>query len=140
MPNPHTLSEAAAPEAAISRAAVPEVTVPKAAVAEPLTGEARLRAAIRRLCRRCGRPHVRQDAPPQRVTLLRLLTTRCSAEDLRTLCFVLGINHEVLPGAGKAAHARELVAYFDRRQDLEALEEALTQLRPDLADEVRTEV
>ena len=140
MSNPHASSEAAVSEAAVPKAAVPKAAVPEAAVAEPLTGEARLRAAIRRLCRRCTRPHVRQDAPPQRVTLLRLLTTRCSAEDLRTLCFVLGINHEVLPGAGKAAHARELVAYFDRRQDLEALEEALTKLRPDLAGEVRTGV
>jgi len=76
------------------------------------------------------------NAPPRRVKLLNILTTRCSAEDLRTLCFVLGVNHEVLPGTGKAARARELVAYFDRRQDLDSLVAALGSLRPDLRDEL----
>jgi len=96
-------------------------------------GEARLRAAVRRARRRLAAP---DDMPPsRRVRLLHLLTTRCSAEDLRTLCFVLGVNHEVLPGTGKAARARELVAYFDRRQDLDSLVSALRSLRPDLAEE-----
>ena len=76
------------------------------------------------------------NAPPRRVKLLHILTTRCSAEDLRTLCFVLGVNHEVLPGTGKAARARELVAHFDRRQDLDSLVAALWSLRPDLGDQL----
>ena len=106
-------------------------------------GEARLRDAVRRIRQRLGsrepassaefdRPD--DNAPPRRVRLLHTLTTRCSAEDMRTLCFVLGVNHEVLPGTGKSARARELVAYFDRRQDLDSLIEALRSLRPDLAE------
>ena len=85
-------------------------------------GEARLRDAVRRARQRLrarepasrgigtpcesansyefGDPD--DNAPPRRVKLLHILTTRCSAEDLRTLCFVLGVNHEVLPGTGKA--------------------------------------
>ena len=119
-------------------------------------GEARLRDAVRRARERLGarEPASRgvgtpcesansyevwdpdDNAPPRRVKLLHILTTRCSAEDLRTLCFVLGVNHEVLPGTGKAARARELVAHFDRRQDLDSLVAALRSLRPDLEGEL----
>ena len=113
-------------------------------------GEARLRDAVRRARRRigsreranlgigmpCGSANSDDNAPPRRVKLLHLLTTRCSAEDLRTLCFVLGVNHEVLPGTGKAARARELVAYFDRRQDLDRLVEALRSLRQDVGEQL----
>jgi len=109
-------------------------------------GETRLRAAIRRAHRLIRRARlfprgpqpgssaarVGRDTAPQRVELLHILTTRCSAEDLRTLCFILGVNHEVLPGDGKVAHARELVAHYDRRQDLDTLTAALHRLRPDL--------
>ena len=36
-------------------------------------------------------------------------------EELRTLCFTLGIDYHNLPGEGKAAKARELVAYCERK-------------------------
>lgn len=44
-----------------------------------------------------------------------LLDAHFSEGDLRDLCFDLGIDYESLPGEGKRARARELVAYADRR-------------------------
>ena len=35
--------------------------------------------------------------------------------ELRTLCFDLGVNYDVLPGRGTADKARELLAYLDQR-------------------------
>jgi hypothetical protein len=55
------------------------------------------------------------------VTLRQILSTRLSEEELRTLCFDLGVDYENLGGESKAAHARELVSYFERRERLEDL-------------------
>jgi DNA-binding NarL/FixJ family response regulator len=38
-----------------------------------------------------------------------------SEDELRTLCFDMGIDYETLPAAGKDSKARELVAYIERR-------------------------
>jgi hypothetical protein len=55
------------------------------------------------------------------VTLRQILSTRLSEEELRTLCFDLGVDYENLGGESKAAHARELVSYFERRERLDDL-------------------
>jgi hypothetical protein len=52
--------------------------------------------------------------------------------EVRDLCFDLGIDYESLPGEGKAAKARELVAYCQRRNRLAELEAACLRLRPDV--------
>ncbi len=49
------------------------------------------------------------------INLRQILATRLSEEELRTLCFDLGVDYENLGGGSKAAHARELVSYFERR-------------------------
>ena len=66
------------------------------------SGEDALRAALHRLRRH-------RDGPPLRLRLAAALTDRCSAEDLRALCFLLGTDYELLNGPGKSAKARELV-------------------------------
>jgi hypothetical protein len=88
-------------------------------------GEAALREAIRSF---------RQDPceASQRMVLWILLRDRTSAEDLRNLCFLLDLDYDTLPGDGRSAKAREIVAHYERRKDLDALADALYQLRPDL--------
>jgi len=44
-----------------------------------------------------------------------LLAQHFSLEELRTLCFRLGLDIADLPGEGKSAKARELVTYMERR-------------------------
>lgn len=61
-----------------------------------------------------------------------MLRDRTSTEDLRNLCFLLDLDYDTLPGDGRSAKAREIVAHYDRREDLDALAAALHQLRPDI--------
>lgn len=49
------------------------------------------------------------------VRLHELLAQHFSLEELRTLCFRLGLDIADLPGEGKSAKARELVTYMERR-------------------------
>ena len=66
------------------------------------------------------------------MALWHALRDRTNAEDLRNLCFLLGLDYDILPGDSRTGKAREIVAYFDRREDLDALATALRQLRPDI--------
>lgn len=59
--------------------------------------------------------------------LRQLLDEHFSAEELHTLCFDLGLDYETLPGAGKGAKVREMVAYMQRRQ--QGLERLITAIR-----------
>lgn len=61
---------------------------------------------------------MRQDETSR---LYQSLIDRFSKEELRTLCFDLGVEYEDLPGEGRAAKARELVAHLDRRDRLSEL-------------------
>ncbi|MBK9711493.1 MAG: hypothetical protein IPO81_09230 [Kouleothrix sp.] len=65
-----------------------------------------------------------------RVKLRQIITDFFSDDELRELCFDLGIDYENLPGAGKAAKARELVAYAQRRGRMQDLVTTCQQLRP----------
>jgi chromosome segregation ATPase len=51
-------------------------------------------------------------------------------EELRTLCFDLGIDYDSLRGEGKAAKARELVQHCERHGLTAKLIKACAQLRP----------
>jgi tetratricopeptide (TPR) repeat protein len=66
------------------------------------------------------------------VLLRQILTDRFDEEELRTLCFDLGVDYDNLPGRGKAAKARELAAYFERRKQIPECVEVGKQLRPDI--------
>ena len=50
-------------------------------------------------------------------------------EELRTLCMDLGVDFDSLRGEGKAAKARELVLYMQRRGRLDALVAAVQAAR-----------
>ena len=65
------------------------------------------------------------------VMLAQLVVRRLSDEELRTLCFELEVDYADLPGEGKAAKARELVGYLDRRGALARLIGWLQAHRPD---------
>ena len=66
------------------------------------------------------------------VAIHELLTQHFSAEELRTLCFRLGIEYDDLSGNGRADKARELVAYCQRHNLLQDLQRAVTQARPNV--------
>jgi len=61
-----------------------------------------------------------------------MLTERFSDDELRTLCFDLGLDYDLLPGQGKGGKARELLSYLDRRDRIDELIEVGQALRPDV--------
>ena len=62
--------------------------------------------------------------------LLRNLEEYFDEEELRSLCFELGVKYDSLPAQGTAGKARELVAALDRADRLHELVERGRQLRP----------
>jgi hypothetical protein len=64
------------------------------------------------------------------VKLRQILVTHFNVSELRTLCFDLGINYDDLDGQGIGDKARELVAYFERREDTVRLEQECRKQRP----------
>ena len=73
-----------------------------------------------------------------RLTRLReILVRRFSVDELRTLCFDLGLEYGELPGEGKEGKVRELVAFLGRRDRIPELEEKARRLRPDAFEEPR---
>lgn len=58
------------------------------------------------------------------------LVEKFNLEELKSLCFDLGVDFENLGGTGKSAKARELVLYMQRRGNLDRLHQAIQQ-RPD---------
>jgi outer membrane protein assembly factor BamB len=69
----------------------------------------------------------------ERLRLYNLLTQHFDEEELRTLCFGLGVNYDDLRAAGRAGKARELVIYLERRGRLDELLLLCQQERPHLA-------
>lgn len=63
-------------------------------------------------------------------TLHTQIITHFNREELRTLCFNLGLNYDDLPGEGNINKARELILYFKRRDSLENLQNYLIENRP----------
>lgn len=55
------------------------------------------------------------------VKLHGVLESRFNLEELRTLCFELGVDYDSLPGEGKSAKARELITHLERRNELDRL-------------------
>lgn len=72
------------------------------------------------------------DLEDKRRHLRKTLCDRFSQEELRTLCFDLCIDYDNLSGEGKEAKARELVAYLERRGELEHLIAAVRRERGDI--------
>jgi hypothetical protein len=71
------------------------------------------------------------DAPPARRRRLRdILVAHFDSEELRTLCFDLGVAYDDRRGEGRAAKARELVAVLERQGRITDLGTLVQQLRP----------
>jgi hypothetical protein len=68
-----------------------------------------------------------------RARLRQNLTDRFSEEELRTLCFDMGLDYESLPAQGKAGKAREIVAQVEREGATTKLIEQCRLLRPNVA-------
>jgi hypothetical protein len=65
-------------------------------------------------------------------TLRRILVDRFSQSELKDLAFDLGVDYEALPNGSKSDKARELVAYFDRRNRIPLLVREIRNRRPDI--------
>ncbi len=68
----------------------------------------------------------------QLVSLRQTLEDRLSDDDLRTLCFNLGVDYEDLPGQRKSIKIQELLMYFVRRKNISDLIEVGRRQRPDI--------
>lgn len=78
-----------------------------------------------------------RETQPEQDHLARLrqiLLDLFNEDELRTLCFDMALDYEMLPGQGKGGKARELVAYLERRNRLAELLENLHRLRPNTRD------
>jgi hypothetical protein len=72
------------------------------------------------------------DATAHASNLRRILVERFDLEELRTLCSDLSIDYDALRGEGKEARARELIAYLQRRRQLDRLTSYIRQHRQDI--------
>jgi hypothetical protein len=61
------------------------------------------------------------------------LVDRFSEEELRAVCFDLGIDYESLPAQGKAGKARELVALCERNDNTDKLVAKCSKMRPNVS-------
>jgi internalin A len=68
----------------------------------------------------------------QPIRLRQILVERFDTEELRTLCYDLGVAFDALGGTNRAGKSRELVAYLERRQRLGDLIRTGKRLRPDI--------
>jgi len=83
-----------------------------------------------------------QSAPLLTGEIRRALADLFDMEELRTLCYDLGVDYDNLPGEGKPAKARELVKLVERGGHLAELVDAIYHERPgaityDMASEQR---
>lgn len=72
-----------------------------------------------------------------KVSALReILVESLNLEEFRTLCYDLSIDYDELPGESKTAKCRELIAYLQRRDQLDTLIAHLETSRTDLQEEL----
>ena len=57
----------------------------------------------------------------QLIELHKILSKQFDEGELRIFCFNLEVDYDDLPGEGKVNKARELIGYFDRRNQLSKL-------------------
>jgi hypothetical protein len=72
-----------------------------------------------------------QVSPPEKLARLHQnIAVYFGDEELRSLCFDLGVDYADLPAEGKDGKAREFVAYCERRGRIPELVEVCRKLRP----------
>lgn len=94
-------------------------------------GSARVRTRVQEQIVGQVKTRITSYAIEKRARLRQILTHYFDESELRNLSFDLGVDYESLPGATKGDKARELVAYFERRDRLAELIQACHGLRPD---------
>ena len=57
-------------------------------------------------------------------------------DEIKTLCFDLGVDYDDIPGKAKEGKIRELISYFGRRQELDRLLAKLQELRPRIFENI----
>ena len=62
-----------------------------------------------------------------------ILVTRLSLDELKDLCFYLGVPYDHLPGDTLPAKSRELIQYLASRHDLDRLIAEFQEMRPDIS-------
>jgi hypothetical protein len=83
---------------------------------------------------------VEKQVSRQYLTKLRqMLAAHFSVEELRTLCFDLGVDYDDLPGEGKTSKARELIGYLERHDRIPDLVELGKKKHPALSWENKPE-
>ena len=70
------------------------------------------------------------------VRLRELLIARLNLDELRTLCFDIGLDYGSLEGGTKDGKIRELLSHVERRNELAFLIERVKGQRPDLARDI----
>ncbi len=70
--------------------------------------------------------------------LRRLLSKRFNQEEMQNLCQDLRVDYDDLPGEGKIAKIRELIAHLERRNRLDDLITCVKVNRPDLERELQS--
>jgi Domain of unknown function (DUF4062)/Effector-associated domain 7 len=74
---------------------------------------------------------LKRPAPSNSCTDLHAALVRhFDTEELKTLCFVLGVDYDNLGGSGKEGKARDLITYMERRGKVDALAAEFRRLRP----------
>lgn len=79
-----------------------------------------------------------KETPSNLTQLRQSLLDHFSEEELRTLCFDLGIDYDDLPASGRAAKARELVSHLDRRGRIPEFVAHCAKLRPQFPVRIQT--
>ena len=71
----------------------------------------------------------RTNGFPDLGKLRHTLMNHFDLEEMQNLCFDMGMDYELLPGRGKGSKARSMIEYWRKRQDLDALIEAIRRER-----------
>src|SRR5258706_914012 len=67
------------------------------------------------------------------IAIFEVLFSRFDESELRTICFYLGVDYDDFGNAGRQDKARELVQYFERRNNLEAIVNTIKNIRADIS-------
>jgi hypothetical protein len=70
-------------------------------------------------------------SPNVRSHLRLFLTEHFNLSELKNICFDLGVDYEMFPHQTKGDLSRELLAYFERKENLSCLVAEVVKLRPD---------
>ena len=65
-----------------------------------------------------------------------LINQSFNLDEIKTLCFDLGVDYDDIPGEAKEGKIRELISYFGRRQELDRLLAKLQELRPRIFENI----